>query len=170
MSIQFEQSDSIRQLPDLAAVGFRPTHYASSQELKALYSDECQRCGMCCIFYAFRPFSMPIAAQGSQPPRKFIQIGKRHSQYTRDEAIAFSRGESKVGQEMNAYLRIKPDRIWKGHNRCAALEGIQGVKVSCRIYSERPYACSDFDPGSPNCLNIRKWAGIDPIDDGYGRS
>lgn len=163
------------QLPDLRAYR-RSTHYAPSPELKALYAESCQSCGMCCVYYAGGPFRMPIAAQGQQPPKRFIQIGKRVRQWTREESVKIEAGETSIGTakrfgaETTAYLRIKPDTTWKGFNRCVALKGTQGVKVSCGIYDSRPYACSDYEPGSPECFKVRQWAGLEPIDDGYGHS
>jgi hypothetical protein len=141
-------------LPDLAAIGFRPTHYAGSPEIRSLYADECQRCGMCCIYFSEHPFCVPIAGEPyRQPPKKFVQIGPTRRV---------------IGT--NRFLRIAPDKAWDGHNRCAALVGTQGVNVSCSIYDRRPFACSDYEPGSPDCFKVRKWASLEPLEDGYGRS
>jgi Fe-S-cluster containining protein len=156
-----ESSRPAVQLPDLAAYR-RPTHYAASPELKALYAADCQQCGMCCLFYFAGPFRchvMPLPYR--QPPKRFIQIGPR----TRTAA---SPGSEAV--EVSAYLRTMPDKVWEGFARCAALDGVQGVNVSCSIYEQRPHACSDYQPGSPDCLKVRKWAGLEPLDDGYGHS
>lgn len=132
----------------------RPTHYAASPELRAVYAADCQSCGMCCVYYGEGPFRMPIAPEPyQQPPRKMIQVGPRT-----------------VMLGTNRFLRVKADKVWKGHNRCAALEGIQGKHVRCSVYSSRPFCCSDYDPGSADCLKVRKWAGLEPLDDGYGRS
>jgi Fe-S-cluster containining protein len=170
------QVDKVESNARLVQRPVRSPHYAASPELRALYADACQSCGMCCIYFAVRPFGMPIAAQGNQPPKRFIQIGKRIRQYTRDEGIKLQSGRTSIGTdvqfgaESTTYLRVKPDATWKNYNRCAALAGIQGVKVECSTYESRPLACSDYDPGSPNCLKVRRWAGLEPIDDGYGRS
>src|SRR6185369_7379468 len=87
-----DATPSVVQRPDFAAMHFRPTHYAASPEIRSIYADACQSCGMCCIYFAHRPFCMPIAAQGQQPPKRFIQIGKRIRQYTRDEAVKLQSG------------------------------------------------------------------------------
>jgi Fe-S-cluster containining protein len=161
--VTLDKTEQEYRLPDLAAMAYRrPTHYAASPELKALYANECQRCGMCCVFYGEGPFRchvIPLPHQ--QPPKRFIQIGPR------TETAAKPNAEN---VQVNRYLRIKPDKVWKGHNRCAALDGVQGVNVSCSIYSERPHACSDYEPGSPDCFRVRRWAGLEPLDDGFGRS
>lgn len=41
-------------------------------------------------------------------------------------------------------------------NRCVALGGKLGEKVSCKIYANRPDACKKFTPGSFLCLKARK--------------
>jgi Fe-S-cluster containining protein len=46
--------------------------------------------------------------------------------------------------------------------RCVALEGEVGRRVSCRIYSQRPSTCREFDvleaDGTPNqrCAELRR--------------
>lgn len=45
---------------------------------------------------------------------------------------------------------------------CAALRGVPGVRVSCRIYDRRPSICRTFEPGSDACLDAR--ADIAPRD------
>lgn len=41
-------------------------------------------------------------------------------------------------------------------DRCAALRGEIGVAVRCACYDQRPSACSDFEPGSTDCLQARR--------------
>lgn len=140
----------------------RPTHYASFPEIKNLYADECQSCGMCCIYYFTSSFRCPVQPEPyQQPPKKLIQIGKR---------TLIAANEFAPVVETTKFLRNKPDPFWKEYGRCAALQGVQGRKVSCGIYSQRPHACSDYEPGSADCFRIRRWAGLEPIDDGYGHS
>ncbi len=43
-------------------------------------------------------------------------------------------------------------------DRCAALRGEIGVSVRCAYYARRPSACSDFQPGSADCLTARRTA------------
>jgi Fe-S-cluster containining protein len=125
-------------------------------DIRALYANACQQCGMCCVFYAYHPFCMPISTEGVQPPRKLIQIGPNVQ--TKHPKLPYT----------SKYLRVIDDPVWEGHRRCAALKGRQGEDVACSIYDERPAVCSDFDPGSPECLRIRTWGRLEPLDDRYG--
>jgi Fe-S-cluster containining protein len=45
-------------------------------------------------------------------------------------------------------------------DRCAALRGTLGRRVSCAIYDFRPRACRRLDPGTPRCLQYRRERGI----------
>lgn len=52
--------------------------------------------------------------------------------------------------------------ILKGRNqRCIALEGRLGIRVSCSIYELRPLPCRIVEVGSKECLDRRRERGID---------
>ncbi len=51
-------------------------------------------------------------------------------------------------------------RLRGAEQRCAALEGKLGVRVSCTIYALRPAACRDVQPGSRECRRDRRERGI----------
>ena len=44
--------------------------------------------------------------------------------------------------------------------RCVALEGKLGARVSCTIYALRPAACRQVEPGSRECRRDRRERGI----------
>jgi Fe-S-cluster containining protein len=41
-------------------------------------------------------------------------------------------------------------------DRCAALRGTLGRRVSCEVYAFRPRACRRVEPGSPRCHQYRR--------------
>jgi uncharacterized protein len=45
--------------------------------------------------------------------------------------------------------------------RCVALEGRLGVRVTCTIYELRPAGCRRVEPGSRECRRDRRERGID---------
>jgi len=48
-----------------------------------------------------------------------------------------------------------------GIQRCAALSGELGVRVSCTIYALRPADCRRVEPGSKECRRARRERGVD---------
>jgi Fe-S-cluster containining protein len=52
-------------------------------------------------------------------------------------------------------------RLRGREQRCAALEGRVGVRVSCTIYALRPPSCRRVEPGSRECRRDRRERGID---------
>jgi Fe-S-cluster containining protein len=121
----------------------------ASKTLRAIYANECQRCGGCCVRYALSPFRIPVWPDDN-PPKKLVQIGPR-----------MGRGDHSTSR----YMRIVPLPAWKGFGQCVALEGFPSRNVKCGIYEQRGSACSSYDPGSPSCLLIRHWMHLpDPED------
>jgi len=51
-------------------------------------------------------------------------------------------------------------RLTGAEQRCAALEGRVGVRVSCTIYALRPGACRRVVPGSRECRRDRRERGV----------
>lgn len=47
-----------------------------------------------------------------------------------------------------------------GRRRCVALEGDIGKRCGCRIYSDRPALCREFEAGSLECRQARTAAGL----------
>jgi Fe-S-cluster containining protein len=127
----------------------RPSQFAASPVLKDLYAGECQRCGMCCSYFA-----RPGRANG-------LMLG------CSDEKLPEWLVESYHGSKM---LRILPEPAWPLYHRCAALEGDLGERVSCKAYEERPRMCKEFEPGSAYCMIVRSWGYMEPLEDGLGRS
>jgi Fe-S-cluster containining protein len=52
-------------------------------------------------------------------------------------------------------------RLRGREQRCVALEGRVGVRVSCTIYALRPPSCRQVEPGSRECRRDRRERGID---------
>lgn len=122
----------------------------TQEEIRAIYSDECQKCGVCCLVYNQRPFGIGTGYSEVGIPKRWVQVGPHQ--------------DCNNGQ--NRYLRIVPnqDKVFNGHqhfNRCIALQGKARQNVSCSIYSNRPKCCSNFDPGSLACIASREWADME---------
>jgi Fe-S-cluster containining protein len=41
-------------------------------------------------------------------------------------------------------------------NRCSALVGKLGSRAQCSVYQNRPLVCREFQPGSEDCLTVRR--------------
>ena len=41
-------------------------------------------------------------------------------------------------------------------DRCSALVGTVGSGAQCSVYSARPLVCREFQPGSEDCLMVRR--------------
>ncbi|MBI3523668.1 MAG: YkgJ family cysteine cluster protein [Betaproteobacteria bacterium] len=72
-----------------------------------------------------------------------VFIGDGDSQGIPEEVIDFENG-----------------RMLSHGNRCAALEGRLGERVSCSVYANRPLVCREFQAGSPDCLMVRGALGL----------
>jgi len=42
-------------------------------------------------------------------------------------------------------------------DRCVALGGEIGIKVSCAVYDARPMVCREFVPGTQYCAQVRQY-------------
>jgi len=40
--------------------------------------------------------------------------------------------------------------------RCSALVGEIGKRAHCRVYAHRPLVCREFQPGSDDCVMVRR--------------
>ena len=48
-------------------------------------------------------------------------------------------------------------------NRCSALEGEVGSRVSCSVYETRPLVCREFQLGTEDYLMVRRRYDIEPV-------
>jgi hypothetical protein len=55
------------------------------------------------------------------------------------------------------WIRRVPDGE---HTRCAALDGADAGPYRCRVYDDRPRACSDLERGGDHCLTARRRVGL----------
>jgi hypothetical protein len=66
-------------------------------------------------------------------------IGDRDGEGIPDELIDFEHG-----------------RMLCHGNRCSALVGVPGSKTQCSVYAIRPLVCREFQPGSEDCIMVRR--------------
>lgn len=99
---------------------------------------DCRACGACCrpeddssTFYTY----MRSEEQTKLTPRQRLQIY--------DEQI-----------------RTKCSRNNGGLTICVFLRGEIGEHVTCEIYKKRPIVCVEYEPGSDDCLNMRRELGV----------
>ena len=45
-------------------------------------------------------------------------------------------------------------------NRCSALAGEVGGQAQCSVYPNRPLVCREFQPGSDDCIMVRRRFGL----------
>lgn len=122
------------------------------------YSDECMKCGLCCIYYPtlaktsnHSEWAMIANDETEKVPRRLYKI-------IRNPQLDFHKENN-----INKFIKDKKDNIWKGFRRCIELEGIQTQEVKCSIYKNRPKVCSEFLPGDIKCNEIRVWGGLEEL-------
>lgn len=95
---------------------------------------DCTACGACCqtMLWAVR------VEPDDRTPRHLTRSVRRRMGFASWEADDGVRCMHSVG------------------DRCAALRGEVGLGVRCACYDRRPLACSDFAPGSMECLQARR--------------
>src|SRR5438128_12555864 len=104
---------------------------------------DCRACGACCC----NP-----AENRAERFSDYVEIGARERlarkpALLRRSAVLNARGE--------LHLRlVGPEQ------RCAALLGSVGKRVSCALYELRPRGCRLVEPGSAPCLQHRSEKGI----------
>jgi Fe-S-cluster containining protein len=47
--------------------------------------------------------------------------------------------------------------------RCQALQGEVGREVRCTVYTQRPAACREVQPGDEKCSQARARYGLEPL-------
>jgi uncharacterized protein len=69
-----------------------------------------------------------------------------------DENLNFLKINNYIDSYIHGYFQMKTS---KNCDRCIALEGTLGEKVSCNVYENRPSVCKNFEIGSKLCLDAR---------------
>jgi len=105
---------------------------------------DCQTCGACCC--------NPDENRAEQYV-DYVEVTRRsalakHPRLVRRLTVLNAKGER--------HLKLKG-----AEQRCVALEGTLGVRVSCTIYELRPAGCRAVMPGSKECRRDRRERGID---------
>ncbi len=105
---------------------------------------DCQACGACCC---------NTDENRAEKYLDYVEITPRAALYRRPDLV-----------RKLTVLNAKGERHMKlrgAAQRCAALSGVLGVRVSCTIYELRPSSCRVVKPGSRECLRDRRERGID---------
>ena len=107
-------------------------------------SFDCQTCGACCC---------NTDENRAEEYLDYVEVTRRALLQKRPDLI---RRLTVVNGQGERHMKLKgPEQ------RCAALEGTLGVRVSCSVYELRPPACRTVKPGSRECLRDRRERGID---------
>lgn len=104
---------------------------------------DCQSCGACCC---------NTDENRAEEYVDYVEITRRAALNRRPDLI---RRLTVVNARGERHLKLKG-----AEQRCAALEGALGVRVSCSIYPLRPPACRTVKAGSKECLRDRRERGI----------
>lgn len=107
-------------------------------------SFDCQACGACCC---------NTDENRAEKYVDYVEITERaplrkHPALLRRLTVLNAKGERHM-------------RLRGAEQRCAALQGRLGERVSCSIYELRPAACRRVKPGSRECRRDRRERGID---------
>ena len=106
---------------------------------------DCRTCGACCCN------TDENRAEGFldyvEVPRRSALA--RHPRLLRKLTVLNDRGERHM-------------KLRGSNQRCVALEGQLGVRVTCAIYELRPAGCRRVEPGSRECRRDRRERGITP--------
>ena len=105
---------------------------------------DCQACGACCC--------NPDENRAERYV-DYVEVTRRsalakHPQLIRRLTVLNATGER--------HLKLKG-----AEQRCVALDGTLGLRVSCTIYELRPAGCRAVVPGSRECRRDRRERGID---------
>lgn len=107
---------------------------------------DCQSCGACCCNSA-----------------RNMKVGSRdYVEIERSDALSQSR-------DLLRELAERRNRAWfmklvDDEERCVALDGVVGDRVSCSIYVLRPQGCRRVNAGDSECIAARKLHGL-PVDE-----
>lgn len=97
---------------------------------------DCKSCGACCAY------SGDVVVGLTEPvPRAYLRSVRG--------VIGYASWEADTIKRMHQIDGV-----------CAALKGRVGEACSCKIYTRRPEVCRDFSPGTPDCNEARRAAGM----------
>ena len=54
------------------------------------------------------------------------------------------------------FIDFDHERMLCFGDRCSALVGEIGRRVECSVYPDRPLVCREFQPGSQDCVMVRR--------------
>ena len=60
-------------------------------------------------------------------------------------------------------IDLEHGRMLSHGRRCAALAGELGSRAQCSIYADRPLVCREFQPGSEDCIMVRRSFGVGAV-------
>ena len=106
-------------------------------------SFDCRTCGACCC---------NTDENRAERFVDYVEVGPR-SALLRHPGLL--RRLTVLNGEGERHMRLRG-----AEQRCTALEGRLGVRVSCTIYALRPAACRRVEPGSPECRKVRRERGM----------
>ena len=86
----------------------------------------------------------------------YVEIGRRDRLFRRRDLLKRYAVENAAG---TLHLRLVGSQ-----QRCVALKGPLGQKVSCALYALRPEPCRRVKAGNAECLKARQERGILEID------
>lgn len=104
---------------------------------------DCQSCGACCC---------NTDENRAEGYLDYVQVPAR-SPLARN--VTLLRKLTVVNARRERHMRLSGRE-----QRCAALSGVLGERVSCTIYELRPPACRRVQPGSKECRRDRRERGI----------
>lgn len=104
---------------------------------------DCQTCGACCC----NPDEN--RAEGF---RDYVEVARGEPLLKRRDLL-----RRYTVQNQQAELHLK---LTGAEERCAALQGPLGERVSCTIYELRPAGCRKVEAGGKRCLQYRRERGI----------
>lgn len=111
---------------------------------------DCQSCGACCI----SPYDYPAYVDLDE--EEVDRIPKRLVTHAHN-LLSYPAMKTKA-----ARARVRVDGATKTVEAivCVALQGKPGESCACKIYEDRPRACSQFRPGSSECRASRAELGL----------
>ncbi len=104
---------------------------------------DCQRCGACCT----NPDEN--RAEGF---RSYVEVRAGEALLGKPDLV---KRYTVVDGDGVVHLRLDPSE------RCVALRGRLGGRVSCAIYAHRPRGCRLVEAGSPRCHAARRERGLE---------
>lgn len=103
---------------------------------------DCRACGACCCNRDEN------RAEGFSD---YVEVTPRDALFLVPDLLEQHAVKNAAGEW---HLKLTADQ------RCVALEGKLGRRVSCAIYALRPKGCRRVEPGTPECLEARAERGI----------